>query len=75
MAELDRGLGATVLVPLFERYRTATAFPDVDDAWSALGLHPGSGEPRAGSGPEAAALRAAVMTGPRPPASAGSPPR
>jgi hypothetical protein len=70
VAELDRGLGVVVLVPLFERYRTATAFPDVDAAWTALGLHPRSGAPRAASAPEATALRAAIMASPLPPAPA-----
>lgn len=68
VAELDRGLGVSVLVPLFDRYRVATAFPDLDAAWSALGLDPVSGEPRAGSGPEAAILRTAITASPLLPA-------
>lgn len=75
VAELDRGLGVALLVPMFDRHRRATGFPDLDAAWSALGLARGSGQPLPGAGPEAAALRAAIMTSPLPPGSPTARPR
>ncbi len=60
VAELDRGLGLDILVPLFERYRQRTDFPDIASAGRELGLgQDGSALPDAG--PAAATLRRAIM--------------
>jgi hypothetical protein len=61
LAQLDRTIGGDTLTALFDGYAASEQFPNVDEAYTALGLDPLSGEPRANTSAEARALRRAIM--------------
>jgi hypothetical protein len=60
VARLDALAGAAVFSEAATRWLAVAAFPDLGDAYRALGLDPTSGEPD--SDPDHAALRDALMT-------------
>jgi hypothetical protein len=61
LAELDRLAGGDVFIARYRRFAAASAFPDLDASYAALGLEPGPAGLRFSARPRATALRAAIM--------------
>jgi predicted metalloprotease with PDZ domain len=63
LVALDRAAGGDTLSALFDAYAASERFPDLTEAYAALGLDSSTGEPLAGSDAQTRALRAAIMGG------------
>ncbi len=63
MQRLDQLVGETVFVPLHDRYIESSDFPELHDAYRALGLDISRDEVSLDDGAPLAALRKAIMTG------------
>jgi predicted metalloprotease with PDZ domain len=63
LAALDRAVGGDVFVGLFDDYAGSTRFPDLAEAYAALGLDPATGAPRADVDERTRALRRAIVGG------------
>jgi len=61
VADLDRLAGGTVFSDLHARYAESTRFPDLDRAYSALGLDTRGGALQLSARPAARELRRALM--------------
>jgi hypothetical protein len=66
LAKLDKIAGGDDFLQRYTRYAAATAFPRLDDAYTALGLQARDDGLRLSDAPEAVALRRAIMDRPPP---------
>lgn len=63
MQRLDRLVGETVFVPLHDRYIESSEFPDLDEAYRALGVQVSQDKVSLDDGAPLANLREAIMNG------------
>jgi hypothetical protein len=63
MQRLDQLVGETVFVPLHDRYIESSDFPDLDEAYRALGVQVSRDKVSLDDGAPLANLREAIMNG------------